>query len=56
MPLQFFKILSSNLDFVRTHCIDRNNLFQFACRKWYLFINGHRYYGKITRIHIRLIK
>ena len=33
---QFLKTLSQNRDYVQTHCTDLNNLFHFACRKWYL--------------------
>ena len=32
---QFFKVLSQNRDYVRTHCNDINNTFYFACWKWY---------------------
>ena len=37
MPIlhrQFFKILSQNPDYVKTHCDDTNNPFHFAIRKW----------------------
>ena len=34
MHRQFFKILSQNRDYVRTHCNDRNNPFHFACQTW----------------------
>ena len=33
---QVFGILSLNPEYVKTHCNDRNILFHFACRKWYL--------------------
>ena len=36
MPLcnrHFFKILSQNPEYVKTHCIDRNNSFHFTIRK-----------------------
>ena len=29
---QFFKILSQNLEYVKTHCTDRKNLFHFSIR------------------------
>ena len=38
---QFFKIVSPNLDNVRTHCNDRNKPFQSACRKRYLYNIPH---------------
>ena len=25
-----------NRDYIQTHCNDRRNTFQFACRQWYL--------------------
>ena len=33
---QFFKILSQKPEYVKTHCHDKNNPFNSACRKWYL--------------------
>ena len=30
----FFKTLSQNPNYVKTHCTDYNNGFHFACRKW----------------------
>ena len=39
MHRQFFKTLSQNPDYVKTHCNDRNNPFHFSNRKWYLYIN-----------------
>ena len=36
MHRQFFRILSQNRDYVKTHFNDLFNPFQFACRKWYL--------------------
>ena len=33
MHRHFFKKLSQNPDFFRTHCTDLNNPFHFACRK-----------------------
>ena len=36
MHRQFFRIISRNHEFVKTHCNDKHNPFQFACRKWYL--------------------
>ena len=30
----FFKTLSQNPNYVKTHCTDLNNGFHFACRKW----------------------
>ena len=34
MHRQFFKILSKNRDYVKTHCNDRKNPFHFACQTW----------------------
>ena len=34
MQREFFRIISQNPDYVRTHCIDRNNPFRFACSRW----------------------
>ena len=39
MPLpimyrQFFRIFSQNPEYVKSVCIDRNNPFHFACRRW----------------------
>ena len=39
MHQNFFKKLSQNSDYVKTHCHDRNNPFQFAIRKWYFYNN-----------------
>ena len=36
MHRQFFKIISQNPEYVKTHCNNRNNPFHFAIRKWYL--------------------
>ena len=32
---QFYKKLSQNPEYAQTHCNVRNNLFHFACRRWY---------------------
>ena len=34
---QFFRILSQNQEYVKTHFNDSNNLFHFACRGWILY-------------------
>ena len=34
MHRQFFKILSQNPAYVKTHCNDGSNHFHFALRKW----------------------
>ena len=39
MTMNFFRKLSQNHEYIQTHCNDRNNLFHFACRKWYLYNN-----------------
>ena len=39
MHLHFFRKLSQNPEYIQTHCNDRKNPFQFACRKWYLYNN-----------------
>ena len=36
---QFFKILSQNPEYVKTHCNDLNILFLFACRMWFKQLN-----------------
>ena len=36
---QFFIKISHNRDYIQTHCIDRRNSFQFACRQWLLYNN-----------------
>ena len=33
---QFFRKLAQNRDYIQTHCNDRRNPFQFACRQWYI--------------------
>ena len=33
---QFFKTLSQNPNYVKTHCNDLYNPFRLACRKWHL--------------------
>ena len=38
---QFFIKSSKNRDYIQTHCNDRRNSFQFACRQWYLYNNPH---------------
>ena len=37
MHRHLVKIVSQNPEYVQTHCNDRNNSFQFACRRWYLY-------------------
>ena len=34
MHCQFPRKLSQNRDYIQTHCNDRKNPFQFACRQW----------------------
>ena len=34
MHRQFFKLGSQNLDYVKTHCIEEENLLNFAIRSW----------------------
>ena len=41
MHNQFFKMLSQNPDYVKTHCSDGRNLFHFACLKWWLYNIPH---------------
>ena len=36
MHRQFSEKISQNPDYVKSHLIDLNNLFHFACTKWYL--------------------
>ena len=36
MQRSFFKKISQNLDYAKSHCNARNNLFHFACRRWIL--------------------
>ena len=36
---QFFKNLSKNRDYIRTHCNDLYNPFHFACHQWYKYNN-----------------
>ena len=36
---QFFRVISQKCDYVQTHCNNINNLFPFACRKWYFYNN-----------------
>ena len=36
---QFFMNISQNCDYIQTHCNDRRNSFQFACRQWYSYNN-----------------
>ena len=40
MHRQFFKIISQNPDYVKSHCSDRFNRFNFAICKW---INQFKY-------------
>ena len=35
MHREFFKMISQNPEYVKTHCLDLYNPFQFGCRKWY---------------------
>ena len=35
----FFKVLFQNHEYIQTQCNIANNLFHFACRKWYLYNN-----------------
>ena len=35
----FFRRISQNKEYIRTHCNDLNNPFHFACRQWYLYNN-----------------
>ena len=37
MHRQFFIKVSKNRDYIQTHCNDRKNPFQFACRQWYFY-------------------
>ena len=37
MHRQFFRLISQNPNYVKTHCNDLNNLFHFECPKWYLY-------------------
>ena len=37
MQRHFFRTLSQNCEYVQLHCNDRNNPFDFACCKWYLY-------------------
>ena len=39
MHRQFFRKLSQNPEYIKTHCNDRRNRFHFACRKWYSYNN-----------------
>ena len=32
----FFRRISKNKEYIENFCDDSSNLFQFACRKWYL--------------------
>ena len=34
---QFFIKIAHNRDYIQTHCNDRRNPFQFACRQWYSY-------------------
>ena len=36
---QFFIKISKNRDYIQTHCNDRRNPFQFACRQWFSYNN-----------------
>ena len=36
---QFFKIICQSPDYGERFCINLNNPFHFACRKWYLYKN-----------------
>ena len=35
----FFIKLLKNRDYIQTHCNDRRNPFQIACRQWYKYNN-----------------
>ena len=39
MLRHFLKVISQNPEHVQTRCNISNNLFHFACRRWYLYIN-----------------
>ena len=39
MHRQFFKKISQNHDYIQTHCNNRRNPFDFACRQWYSYNN-----------------
>ena len=52
---QFFRIISQNREYVKTHCNDLNNGFHFPSRKWYLYNNPECWYSIITPIQIRII-
>ena len=39
MHRHFFRKLSQNPEYIQTHCNDRRNRSQFACRQWYLYNN-----------------
>ena len=54
MHRHFFKILPQNPEYVQTHCNDRNNPFHFACLKWYLYNNPHRWYSIIILILVQI--
>ena len=34
MHRHFFRKISQNPEYIQTHCNDRRNSFQFACRRW----------------------
>ena len=34
MPREVFRKLSQNPEYTKTVCIDRNNSFHLACRRW----------------------
>ena len=35
----FINKVSQNCNYIQTHCNDRRNTFQFACRQWFLYNN-----------------
>ena len=39
MHRHFFNTISQDPEYVKTHCNDRKNPFQLACRRWYLYKN-----------------
>ena len=39
MHRQLFEIPFQNKEYVERFCNDRNNPFQFACRRWFLYSN-----------------
>ena len=54
MHRQFFKTLSPNKEFMKTHCKDLINPFQFACQKWYSYNTPECCCTLITSNQIRI--